>query len=122
MYWFPFFEKNAAGEWVAKSVAHLRILGVLQRIAIAYFFAALLAYYFKPKTLVLLSALILLLYYPIMLYCGYPSKDPLSMYGNVILRFDTFTLGQNHLYQDDGESHPFGPEGFVSTIPSLSMS
>ena len=39
----------------------IRIFGVLQRIAVAYCFASILAYYFKEKTIIWISAVILLL-------------------------------------------------------------
>ena len=44
--WFPFYHQN---------IAELRIMGVLQRIALAYFFAAMICLKIKPKRLIILS-------------------------------------------------------------------
>src|SRR4249920_4048122 len=49
MYWFPFFELNDENHFVFKPIAFTRILGVLQRIALAYGIASLLIYYLKPR-------------------------------------------------------------------------
>ncbi len=93
----------------------VRILGVLQRIALCYFFAAVIVYYFKPKAAWLLSLLLLLAYWAICLL-GNPA-DPYSLngwYGNVI---DRAVLGIAHMYK--GEGVPFEPEGLLSTIPAI---
>src|SRR6218665_1739086 len=50
MYWFPFVHWNAQGGLEANPFSHTRVMGVLQRIAIAYCIPSLLIYYFKPKT------------------------------------------------------------------------
>ncbi len=50
MYWFPFFRLDASGHIVGAPIAHTRIMGVLQRIALCYFFASLLIHYLKPRT------------------------------------------------------------------------
>jgi len=42
MYWFPFFERGQSGELLLKPVSETRIMGVLQRIALCYFFDFLL--------------------------------------------------------------------------------
>jgi len=36
LYWFPFFSLDATGHFVAAPIAHTRIFGVLQRIALGY--------------------------------------------------------------------------------------
>ena len=41
MYWFPFVHWNAQGSLEANPFSHTRVMGVLQRIALGYFFAAL---------------------------------------------------------------------------------
>src|SRR5579872_2770884 len=57
LYWFPFFEYDASHHLVLSPIAHTRILGVLQRIALAYMIASLLIYYCKPKTAVIISVI-----------------------------------------------------------------
>ena len=47
--WFPFVRYDADGHLVMKTFEKLRILGVLQRIALCYFFASIIIYYFKSR-------------------------------------------------------------------------
>ena len=46
--WFPFIKYNEAGNFIGKPFETLRLFGVLQRIAISYFFASVIVHYFKP--------------------------------------------------------------------------
>src|SRR6478672_5943752 len=39
MYWFPFFRLDASGHMISFPIRNTRIMGVLQRIALCYFFA-----------------------------------------------------------------------------------
>jgi predicted acyltransferase len=105
--WLPFF----------RSFESLRILGVLQRIALAYGFAALIIYAlkgaFKP---LFISVIVLLLGYWALLFFGGNATDPFSLEGNLGLKIDLLILGPNHLYK--GEGIPFDPEGLLGTISS----
>lgn len=116
MYWFPFFTKDNAGNTILSPIANTRIFGVLQRIALGYCAASLMVYFFKPKTVIIISITILLLYWPVMVMFG-DSTDPLSIHGNAALKFDTWLVGEKHLYK--GEGFPFDPEGFLSTFPAI---
>ena len=116
LYWFPFVEMDKSGSLALSPIANTRILGVLQRIALAYCFAALMIYYFKPKAAAIISVIILLLYWPIMYSFGDPS-DPLSLSGNAALKFDMWLMGEHHLYH--GEGIGFDPEGWLSTLPAI---
>jgi Uncharacterized conserved protein len=115
LYWFPFFHMKA-GNMVISPLDHTRILGVLQRIALAYCIASLLIYYFKPGTVISISISILLLYWAFMLMGG-DAPDPLSLTGNLGYKIDLWLMGPNHLYH--GEGVPFDPEGWLSTLPSV---
>src|SRR5690349_17365468 len=57
----------------------IRILGVLQRIALCYFFASIIIYYLKQRG-AFLTGMILLLLYWVLCYAGNPA-DPYSMTG-----------------------------------------
>ncbi|MEO8961919.1 MAG: DUF5009 domain-containing protein [Ginsengibacter sp.] len=116
MYWFPFFGQNSAGEIISAPVADTRIMGVLQRIALCYFFGSLLVHYFSTKKVIIISIILLIGYWILLLAFGNPSQ-PLSMMGNAGLYLDKFLMGTNHLYH--GESIPFDPEGWLSTLPSI---
>jgi predicted acyltransferase len=93
----------------------VRILGVLQRIALCYFFASIIIYYLKPRK-AFYAALILLLLYWVLCYVGNPI-DPYSLHGWFGTDIDKKLLGVAHMYK--GEGRPFDPEGFVSTIPAI---
>jgi len=116
LYWFPFFEYNDAHHLVLSPFSQTRIMGVLQRIALAYCIASLLIYYFKPGTVIAVSISILLLYWAFMRIGG-DAPDPLSMTGNLGYKIDVWLMGKDHMYH--GEGVAFDPEGWLSTMPSV---
>lgn len=116
LYWFPFFEYNDAHHLVLSPFSQTRIMGVLQRIALAYCIASLLIYYFKPGTVIAVSISILLLYWAFMRIGG-DAPDPLSMTGNLGYKIDVWLMGKDHMYH--GEGVAFDPEGWLSTLPSV---
>jgi predicted acyltransferase len=93
----------------------LRILGVLQRIALAYFFGSLIVLAVKRKYLPWISLAILLLYWGILWFFG--GDDPFSLAGNIAPKIDSFIVGESHLYK--GFGLVFDPEGLLSTIPAI---
>jgi predicted acyltransferase len=116
MYWFPFFQSDAAGHINLSPISHTRIMGVLQRIALCYFFASLLVYFVSQRRLVLISVLLLLGYWIFLLAFG-DHRQPYSLLGNAGLYLDKFLMGNDHLYH--GEGIPFDPEGWLSTLPAI---
>lgn len=115
MYWFPFFHRE--GEQVAfNAIGDTRILGVLQRIALCYFFASLMIHYLSFRTVAILSVLFLVGYWLLLLAFG-DAQDPLSMTGNTGMYVDHYLFGDNHLYH--GEGIAFDPEGLLSTLPAI---
>lgn len=116
MYWFPFFRLDASGHIVGAPIAHTRIMGVLQRIALCYFFASLLIHYLQPKMVLIISALLLVGYWGLLVLLGNASQ-PYSLLGNAGLYLDRFLMGNDHLYH--GEGIPFDPEGWLSTLPAI---
>ncbi len=108
---FPFIRQN--WDW-----SSFRILGVLQRIALAYFFASFIVLRLDVKGLVKISFFILVGYWLLLMSYGfYSGQDPYSLKYNLILVIDSFLLGENHLY--GGTGIQFDPEGLLSTIPSI---
>jgi len=93
----------------------LRILGVLQRIALCYAAASILVLLLPARRLLWVAAALLLGYWGALLAFG--NVEPLSLAGNAVRRFDLALLGPRHLYQDYGM--PFDPEGLLSTIPAI---
>jgi predicted acyltransferase len=93
----------------------LRIMGVLQRIAIAYGLGAIICMTINRDYLWIVTVVILILYWALLAFFG--GADPYSLEGNLVLRLDKLLLGTNHLYK--GFGIPFEPEGLLSTIPSI---
>lgn len=116
MYWFPFV-KHEGGQLVAAPFSDTRVFGVLQRIALCYGAAALLFYYCKPRTVYVLAAAGLLLYWGLLYWLAPAGADALSLEGNAVLRVDNWLLGEGHMYK--GEGIAFDPEGLLSTLPAL---
>ena len=106
MYWFPF----------THPISDTRILGVLQRIALCYGFASLIAFYMHERVVMILAALLLITYWYLSMAYGSPA-DPLSITGNVGIAFDKWFMGESHMYH--GEGFAFDPEGWVSTLPAI---
>ena len=117
MYWFPFMKWNEAGQLVIKSFSDTRIMGVLQRIAIAYLAGSLILYFVEAKRIISVSVAILLGYWAILIGLG-DAIDPLSIQGNAVYKLDHFLFGDNHLYKVNG-TIPFDPEGLLSTLPAI---
>lgn len=104
---FPFFNK---------SLGELRILGVLQRIALAYGLGAMLCLSFKDLRKLMAAGVLILLGYWALLRFGVES-DWYSLENNVVRKFDLWLLGEQHLWH--GKGIPFDPEGLLSTIPAV---
>ncbi|HYE54124.1 MAG TPA: DUF5009 domain-containing protein [Chitinophagaceae bacterium] len=113
--WAPFIMWSD-NQLVSRPFETLRIMGVLQRIALAYCFAALIVHFFKTRAAFFISLLILLLYWFLCLLFG-DLADPYSRSGFFGTAIDRMILGDKHLYIKKGS--PFDPEGLVSTIPAI---
>jgi predicted acyltransferase len=95
----------------------VRILGVLARIALCYFFASVLIYYLKPRKAFYAGMLLLLLYWALCFLLG-DRSDPYSMTGWFGNDVDKSVLGLAHMYKGEG-GYPFDPEGIMSTLPAI---
>lgn len=97
----------------------VRILGVLQRLALSYFFASLLAIWIRSKAALFYTIISILLIYGLVLWYGNGfelSED------NIIAVIDRCLLGENHMYLEwlpNGGRIRFDPEGFLSTLPGI---
>ena len=116
MYWFPFVQVTESGSLGLSPISHTRILGVLQRIALCYFAASLMVYYLKPRLIWIISAVLLLGYWALLYIFGDAGQE-LTLTGNAVLKFDSWLMGDNHLYH--GEGIAFDPEGWLSTLPAI---
>jgi predicted acyltransferase len=119
--WWPFVKWTdgylAFRNWVDPNNPEtgIRILGVLQRIALCYFFASVIIYYLKPRG-AFYTGLILLLLYWMICYIANPS-DPYSLQGWFGTGVDKKILHIPHMYK--GEGVPFDPEGIMSTMSAI---
>ncbi len=102
---FPFFDKD---------YSQLRIMGVLQRTALAYGLGAFACLLLSTRNLIILVVTTLLGYWWCLWYFG--GTDPYSLVGNICTKIDSAVLGDDHLWK--GKGIPFDPEGLLSTIPA----
>lgn len=93
----------------------VRIMGVLQRIALAYGAGAILCLAFKKQKLLIILTGILLGYWALLFFGAV--SDPYSLEQNVVGKFDLFLFGEQHIYK--GFGIPFDPEGLLSSIPAI---
>lgn len=114
--YFPFFDYNEAGEMVAVKLSEVRLLGVLQRIALAYLLAALVVYWTGERGAWIVGIGALVIYWPIMYFFG-DAGDPYSLTGNAQIKLDLLLIGEKRMYM--GEGIPFDPEGILSTLTSM---
>lgn len=94
-------------------VSEWRILGVLQRIALAYMFAAFIVLYAGTRLRWFISAVILLGYWGLLQL----SSQPYTLEHSLVRQIDMAVLGANHLWQ--GKGMAFDPEGLLSTLPAI---
>ena len=89
----------------------IRILGVMQRLALSYCATALVAILIKHKHIPYLIAGLLLSYLGILLFGkGFEYNET-----NILSIVDRAVLGVSHIYKDNG----IEPEGLLSTIPAI---
>ncbi|MFA5046517.1 MAG: heparan-alpha-glucosaminide N-acetyltransferase domain-containing protein, partial [Paludibacter sp.] len=128
--WFGLFSRGLSGLrsedmsvfdkiWEsATNFENLRILGVLQRLALVSFFGSLTVLIFKPKRIPWLIGIILVFYWILIAVTGSFGEDSKSL----VFIIDRAVLGITHLYTDhlpDGSSLVFDPEGILSTLPCI---
>jgi predicted acyltransferase len=94
---------------------NLRILGVLQRIALAYAIAAFIVLSVNRISVYCIGVVLLLGYW--LLLVAVDSQDPFGLTTNIVVKLDVMLLGTEHLYT--GKGVPFDPEGVLSTLPAV---
>jgi predicted acyltransferase len=121
--WFPFI-KWENGEIAGKPWAFItadgkasgvRVFGVLQRIALCYFFGSVIAHYFKQKGAFVVSAFLLLSYWFVCVAVN--PADPFSLPGWFGTKIDLAMAGEAHIYKGEGVS--FDPEGLMSISAAI---
>ncbi len=99
------------------NLSTIRIPGVLQRIAVCYFFASIIFLNTKVRTQILISIILLLLYWVLMMLVPVPGfgAGDLSKEGNLAAYIDR-TLLAGHIWKT---AKVYDPEGILSTIPAI---
>lgn len=95
----------------------IRIMGVLQRIGLAYLISAIAILNLSPRNQKLLAIALLLGYWSALTVVpvgGYSASE-LTPEGNLGGYIDRLILGSQHLYKGG----PFDPEGLFSTLPAV---
>ena len=128
--WFPFVQLgNVPGvadpslwDRFVYRLDHLRVLGVLQRIGIAYTFAALLTMRTTLKQQVIIIASLLYGYWFAMTLLPVPGTGALGYHmldsqgGHLSAWLDRAILGAKHIWSG---SVVYDPEGILSTVPAI---
>jgi predicted acyltransferase len=99
------------------SLAHQRLLGVLQRIAICYLIASIIYLYTGVRGQIIWIVALFAVYWSLMEFMKVPGwgAGNLSMEGNFAHYVDSVVLGA-HNYQN---TKTWDPEGIISTIPAI---
>jgi predicted acyltransferase len=128
--WFPFFwvgriAGNAdPGFWdrIVYKLEHLRYLGVLQRIGIAYLAAALLTLKTTKKQQIAIVTTLLIGYWIVVMLLPVPGTGTIGAFvfdqpaHTLEAWSDQLILGLNHIWSG---SKWWDPEGLLSTIPAI---
>ena len=122
----PFVRWDASGDIVLRSWDSLRLMGVLQRIALCFGAAALVVWCLGRRGALWAAAALLVGYWLACLAFGGSASlgsesggGPYSLQGWFGSAVDRALLGEAHLYR--GEGVPFDPEGLASTAPAVAQ-
>lgn len=99
----------------------IRIMGVLQRISLSYFIAALIILKIPKKLQYLIAFSLLIIYWLAMSFISVPGYGigNLTRDGNLAAYLDRLIIGTAHLYKGDKFNSLGDPEGLFSTIPAI---
>lgn len=111
--------------WFADRFMNVRVMGVLQRLALVYLLTALLVLYVPARQYIVWCFGLLLLYWAMMTFIPYYDNDGevyqgLWLFGNSFAAWlDAHVLGEHHVYYGDATPFPFDPEGLLSTLAAV---
>jgi predicted acyltransferase len=113
---FPFYNFTN-GEWI--DISNLRIMGVLQRIAVCYLISSLIFIRTNWKQQAIIATALLLFYWALMTLINVPGCEITTFNDkacNLAAYLDRLILTENHIWKS---SKVFDPEGLLSTIPAI---
>ena len=123
VFYYPFGQEGF--NWWESQVETIRIMGVLQRIALVYVICTVVVLYSKPMSWLITAAALCAAYWGMMLYAPY-SVFGLDMTGTLVhgnnfaAYVDDFFLGRDHVYYDVIVPFAYDPEGLLSTLSATS--
>ena len=103
---------------IHSNLAEIRIMGVLQRIAICYMVASIIFLYLSPRAIVMAAGGLLLGYWAMMMLIpvpGYGAGMIDEPHTNLSAYIDQLIIPAQHLYLGG----PYDPEGLFSTLPAI---
>ena len=114
----PFVRWADDGELIRRSLDQLRLMGVLQRIALCWGAAAVLIWAAGERGAVWATAVLLIGYWWACIVFA-QGPDPYAIEAFFGTALDRAWLGAAHMYK--GEGVPFDPEGLASTVPAIAQ-
>ncbi|HEY9794206.1 MAG TPA: DUF5009 domain-containing protein [Leptolyngbyaceae cyanobacterium] len=99
----------------------IRIMGILQRISLAYLLAALAVLHLPRRGQYAIALLLLIGYWVVMSFIPVPGfgAGNLTRDGNLGAYIDRLVIGTAHLYKGDNFNSMGDPEGLFSTLPAV---
>ncbi|HLM59597.1 MAG TPA: DUF5009 domain-containing protein [Pyrinomonadaceae bacterium] len=113
---FPFYNFTK-GEWL--DISSVRIMGVLQRIALCYLAASLIFIHTNWKRQAIIAVALLLVYWALMTLINVPNCEITTFNDktcNLAAYLDRLILTENHIWKS---AKVFDPEGLLSTMPAI---
>lgn len=112
---FPYYDVSMGLSFdsIGQAWSHMRVFGILQRIACAYALGMLLCLALKSWRSITMAALLLLILHTAGLY-AYAPEAPFAMHHNLSQAIDMVLPGAANVYQ--GFGLPFDPEGIYGTL------
>ena len=121
--YYNFYDPNF--EWFNDRLLSIRWFGVLQRIALVYFVCAICFRILTHRQLILLSILLLAIYWGAMILIPYSDDSGNQFVGlllpgnNLAAYIDHHLFGVKHLYHKSTLPFASDPEGLLTTLPAV---
>jgi predicted acyltransferase len=110
--WAIFLSPPADSDLFYFSLANLRIMGVLQRIALVYLAVSLLLVHTRWRVQAMVAGALLLLYWALMSLPGFPLEPGQDLGASI----DRAIFGEAHLWRF---TQTWDPEGLLGTLPAI---